>query len=216
MAKDQSTEIYLIRHSQSLMNTNPHLIGGRSNETPITKLGIKQAHLLGAFMLSKKILPTNVCSSPAVRTQETAKYSLQMMGLYLQPTIEDEIQELGQGKSEGSKRIDIYTPEVMEQIKTQGKDFKLDGGESMNDVGSRMKNWVHKAVADLDQSEDRHTIFAYTHGGAITYLVSELLGWNHADTYAFQKTVDNTSVTKLKYTDGDIEVEYIANAEHLA
>ena len=40
-------DLYFIRHAESLMNNKGHLIGGRSNETPLSERGIYQANLLG-------------------------------------------------------------------------------------------------------------------------------------------------------------------------
>lgn len=183
-------ELYLIRHAETVMNTNPHLIGGRSNETPLTERGIEQAKRLGRAMLSKQIIPHKVFASPALRTIDTARYSLAEMSLDIEPIVEEAIQELGQGIWEGRPRIDAYTDSVLEDIARLGKDFKLERGESMNDVGHRMHKWISETFAapNVDGVADRY--FVYTHGGAIKYLASHILDWSHQQTY--EAEIDNT------------------------
>jgi broad specificity phosphatase PhoE len=200
-------ELYLIRHAETLMNTSPHLVGGRSNETPLTERGIEQAKQLGRSMLSKQIIPNKVFASPALRTIDTARYSLAEMGLDTKPLVEDAIQELSQGIWEGRPRVDVYTDIVLEDIARLGKDFKLDGGESMNDVGHRMRKWITETFAESNTSDPVERDFIYTHGGAIKYLASHILGWSHKQTYATE--IDNTSVSLVVRTNDQWKVEYL-------
>ncbi len=91
------TELYLIRHAETVMNTTPYLVGGRSNYSPLTPRGVEQAKRLGRAMLAKQILPTEVFTSPALRTIDTARYSLAEMKLDIEPLAYDDLQELSQG-----------------------------------------------------------------------------------------------------------------------
>lgn len=184
-----SAELYLIRHGESEMNTSAHLIGGRSNETPLTTKGIEQASLLGQYLLRNNIMPDHVFASPALRTVQTARYALDAMNLDIQPTIVDEIQEMDQGDYVGRQRAEVYTPETLKQIEKHGKDFKLPGGESMNDTGNRMLEWLNRHVPTND---DERT-FVFGHGMAIRTLASTIHDWSHTETY--QSVTDNTSLS---------------------
>lgn len=200
------TELYLIRHAETVMNTNPHLVGGRSNETPLTEHGVLQARFLGANLLRKNILADAAFTSPARRTKATGIYAHLAMAIYPPIYIEDEIQELSQGPWEGRLRSETYTDEVMTNILRLGKDFKLEGGESMNEVGVRMHNWaLDRFGSGGDFGPGRY--YVYTHGGAIKYLASHLLDWNHAHTYATE--IDNTSVSLFTLTGNQLEVAYL-------
>lgn len=197
----------MFRHGESVMNTQLHLIGGRSNETPLTETGILQSKRLGAFLLENGIFPDYVHASPAVRTLETARYSLQAMGVEIEPVINDGIQELDQGKWVGRERIEIYTDDMLAEIKRLGKDFKGDGGESMNDVGERMLSRLlgqFEGYIPLKKPE-RH--FVYTHGVAIRCLVSKILDWSQKQTYETQ--TDNTSMTLMVRRGGQWALEYL-------
>lgn len=183
------TELYLIRHGESDMNTKSHLIGGRSNETPLTEKGIAQAEQLGRYFLQEHIVPDQVYASPAIRTRHTALHTLKAMGIDTEPLIDDRLQELEQGEWVGQNRTIIYNDEVLADIAAQGKDFKSPGGESMNEVGERMLEWVESTI---DTSENRR-VFVFTHGFAIRCLASILHGWSHAETYGTK--TDNASVS---------------------
>ncbi len=200
-------ELYLIRHAETVMNTNLHLIGGRSNETPLTEKGIEQARELGRVMRMKEITPTKLFASPALRTLDTARYSLAEMGIDVEPIIHESLQELGQGPYEGRLREEVYTPDVLSEIKKLGKDFKLEGGESMNEVGLRMFGWMDETFAGTNENSSIERYFVYTHGGAIRYLVSHILGWSHRQT--LETFIENTTISLLVRKEGDWSVEYV-------
>lgn len=204
------SELYLIRHGESEMNTNAHLVGGRSNETPLTQRGVRQAQLLGSYLLEQGIIPTDVFASPAIRTMDTARHTLAAMGLDIEPTIAYEIQEMDQGDYVGRPRLEVYTPEVLAEIKRQGKDFKLEGGESMNGVGQRMYDWVEQTVS----TEDGRRTVVFGHGLAIRTLVSMLHDWSHAETLASE--TGNTSITTLDYRDAAWGLRDLGTTPHLS
>ena len=65
-------DLYLIRHAESEMNHEGDLIGGRSNETPLSKKGMRQASLLGKRLKNSGIVWNEIYSSTARRAVETA------------------------------------------------------------------------------------------------------------------------------------------------
>lgn len=207
LKNNSSAEVYLIRHAETVMNTNPHLVGGRSNETLLTVKGIQQAKRLGRALLARQIIPDQVFVSPAVRTIDTARYSLAEMGLDIEPSVQDQIQELSQGAWEGHPRTEVYSDDVMQNLLRHGKDFKLDGGESMNDVALRMLGWMTKTFSVSAPTETVQRSFVYTHGGAIKYLASHLLGWTHLQTY--EAEIDNASVSLLAGHGGSWQITYL-------
>jgi alpha-ribazole phosphatase len=199
-SQQSQIEVYLIRHAESEMNVNLHLVGGRSNEVHLTESGVTQAQNLGQYLVAKSILPAKVYVSPAIRTIETANHVLSTMGLDIEPLIQEEIQELGQGAAEGKPRDEVYTPEVLRNIEQLGKDFKLEGGESMNEVGLRMQGWLTETFANEIPEEGTRRFFVFTHGGAIKYLASQLEDWDHSQTYRTE--IENASISLFTYRNG--------------
>ncbi|TAH33955.1 histidine phosphatase family protein [Candidatus Saccharibacteria bacterium] len=190
MTKQQTlTEVYLFRHAQTVVNTKPWLVGGRSNETELTPEGEEQARGLGRALLRRGIIPQTVSASTAKRAIMTARLSLAEMGLDIEPTTHEEILELSQGDAEGRPRVEVYTPEVLAAIEREGKDFKLAGGESMNEVGRRMLDWMNQHFTGSAAEPGPH--FVFTHGGTIKYAASSLLDWPRLQTY--ETEIDNAT-----------------------
>jgi broad specificity phosphatase PhoE len=202
-------DLYVIRHAESAANASgSHLIGGRSNESPLTEKGVEQAKYLGQYLLAKDITPDFIYSSPAVRTLQTAHYALTEMGIASEPTVDDNLQELDQGLWVGRNRKDTYTEEVLSNIQMLGKDFKSDGGESMNEVGERM-------LAAISSIADRHahegeivTGIIFTHGVAIRCLASRIHDWSHRRTY--ETETPNASVSLFTRSGGEWNVQSFA------
>lgn len=203
-----SVNLYLLRHAESTLNaTGTHLIGGRSNEVELTREGVEQAKQLGRFLLSKNIQPDFIYSSPAVRTLATAHHSLAEMNIDTHPIIDDNLQELDQGLKVGHNRTDVYTDEVLAAITTLGKDFKLEGGESMNDVGVRMLNAIATIADRHDTTNSTVTGLIYTHGLAIRCLASTVHNWSHKQTY--ETEIPNASINLFVRSSDQWNAHYV-------
>ena len=134
------------------------------------------------------------------------------MHLDIQPTIANEIQEMDQGNYVGKPRAEVYTPDLILEIEKQGKDFKLPGGESMNDVGRRMLQWVDLNVPVGTNSEIERT-FVFGHGMAIRSLASTIQGWSRDET--FKSVTDNTSLTLFSNHDNQWQLQALGATPHL-
>lgn len=195
------TEVYLIRHGEAQNNVRKNYIAGRSNEFPLTDQGVEQSQRLGGILLEKGIIPDRVVSSPAERAKQTGRTALIAMSLEHMPILEDDrLQEQETGEWTGKVATDIFTEATLARITELGKEFRSPGGESFNDVGLRMREWI-------DTVAENERTFAFTHGGAIRCLPSQIYDWTHEQTYKTQP--DNTSVS-LWVRDGDgWKLEYL-------
>ncbi len=200
-------KLYCLRHAESVANTNPHIIGGRSNETPLTELGIEQAKTLGRYLAAPRFRPDFIYASPAVRTLQTAHYALAEAGIDYEPTIDEALQEMDQGLWVGLNRHETYTPAVLKDIKRLKKDFKADDGESMNDTGMRKLTAVD-AIADRHLTEKKPlTIWIFAHGMAIRCLASTIHNWSHGRTY--KSETPNASISLFTRTDRNWQLRYL-------
>ena len=175
------TEIYLVRHPESAQNTDRSIVGGRSNKTPITERGAEQSRRFAKAFLAQYPAPDAFYTSPAVRTQTLLDIYNETTGQHNGYFIDSGLQEISQGQSEGLIRSNVYTPEVLASIAKLQHDFALPGGESLNDVATRMLTTIHK----IERRHPHATVLVATHGIAIRALLGSLLGWNH-----FQTTLD--------------------------
>ncbi len=185
------THFYLIRHAESVANTHPELVGGRSNHTPLSERGIAQARRLGRFVREHGIVYDSVLSSPAKRTLQTARHAFHRAKRDL--VVLDKLQEISQGSAEGRPRIEVYTPEVLAEIGAKGRDFHFPGGESTRRVGGRMLQCLSR-VADWLGDEATHMVV--THGTAIKSLVAELE--NRSQRWIYEAPMPNASLTHVE------------------
>ncbi len=203
-------KIIFIRHAQSVANTNRKIVGGRSNETPLSTLGEEQAKDLGLFLLNKNIIPDRIFSSPAIRTMETARISLNIVNSDLIKKIETSynIQEMTHGSFEGKLRTEVYSPEVQKEIELKWKDFRLDDpkSESMNDVAKRMKNWVNETVGKM---QDGEVGLVYGYGIAICCYLSDFLNLSQKETIEMISNLPNASLTTVVFSSNNLTPEII-------
>lgn len=188
------------------MNTAPHLIGGRSNHTPLTSTGKAQANACGQALQKLGIIPDVVYASPAVRTRQTAELALKALPCSLMPHISPNLQELHQGEWEGKVRTHFYTPTTLAKVAMQGKDFAAPGGESMRQVGERMAEWLNQAAHAAHQQ--KHTsVLVFGHGMAIKCLAGHINQWSHTKIYT--TTIPNVSLSTFTVEAGEMKVQKV-------
>lgn len=201
---DKIPGVYLFRHGEAANNVMSNYIAGRSNYLPLTENGIEQSRRLGHVLMRIGFNPELVYSSPALRAQQTAYYTLselpeaQRVGI-----IDDRLQEQDTGKWTGCVATDIFTKSTIEAIEHQGNSFRSPGGESFNDVGARMLNW-------LEEQDYNRQIAAFTHGGAIRCLAAYIKNWSHDRTYKMQP--GNTSVSLFTKENNKWQLQYIGKS----
>ena len=205
------TEIYLVRHPESTLNTHPSFISGRSNQIPVTERGAEQARRFAHVFSTQYPHPTSYYSSPAVRTKTLLDIYNQTTAQHNDYSIDFNLQEISQGQSEGKIRSEVYTPEVLELIAQQQFDFALPGGESLNDTSNRILTWTH----EMEAKHPNGVILASTHGQAIRATVGKLLGWNYFEcTLDVAHQIDNVSLTRLTVENGEITVDFLGKKYH--
>lgn len=188
-------KIYIIRHAESEYNKFfSHLIGGRSNYSPLSSEGMLQAKLLGEYLKNKKIVFDKVFSSPAVRTIDTAKISLKLINYPLDDIVlSDQLQELDQGDFVGKIRTKAYASPTKELIESDPWNFSAPNGESQKQVEERMLNFIYNDVLN----NNYNSVAIFSHGMAIKYLYRSIMNTNSKDTYKIR--LDNTAISEFNY-----------------
>lgn len=178
-------KIYLLRHAESTSNPNEKtIINGRDLEAPLSDVGKAQAERLAAKIDISIDSPIQaIYVSPALRTRQTLALLEPALVIAEAPKIVDEqLIELTQGVAEGKRREDVYTPDVVLQRETLGKDFSFEEGESMNDAAARLRAWLTNIAGHYEQDA---VILAVSHAMLIRSYVSVLENWT------LQQTLDN-------------------------
>lgn len=198
------TEIYLVRHGEAEHNLKEAgFIGGRSHDARLTTDGEEQARRFGRYLRKAHLQPTQVWTSGAVRTNQTAELSLTAAGIELIWQEDDRFHEVSQGEFEGKLRENVYTDEVIEQLQRDGLDGKLPGGESLADAQRRM----YQAMMEIHESQPDGPVLVYSHGLAIRALAGKLVGADKATILAMK--TPNLSVTTIYAIDGSMHLREI-------
>ena len=193
------TELYLVRHGEAENTLRTNYVAGRSNHLPLTEKGIEQSLRLKSTLGKLGIHPSKVCSSPALRARETARYALDQ-AVFDRLLFDDRLQELDAGEWTGKAASDIFTDEVQAAISRERNGFRPPSGESFDDVSRRMLQWANSVAVDRQ-------VLAFTHGGSIRCLAAEIEGWSHEQTYATNP--QHTSISLFLYDGHGWSLSYL-------
>lgn len=201
-------EVRFIRHAKGTHMLDPDLIVGRSLDATLTDEGIDQADAKGCELLHRGIVPDYVASSTAERCRQTAKRILDIMGIAPPIDLTEDLLEMDQGDFVGRDRAEVYTPSVLQDIQEQGKDFKLLGGESMNEVGERGTGWLR--TKEGLWAEKKLSVLAIAHAGLITHTVGRIENWDQPKSLAMLRSMPPIGETNVVFDGMQWYVDYFA------
>jgi probable phosphoglycerate mutase len=187
--------IYLLRHAETDYNAHAQFIGGRSNHISLSTKGERQALEVSKVFKDSNIQFDKVFCSIANRTRQTLGLILSQANITSNPIIySEELQELSQGDWEGKLRSEIYTPEQLAEINSNQWLFTPPNGESQKKVEERILGFISSEILDK-HIEGNFLIVG--HGIAFKCLLRGIL--DISSQMAYKLTIDNTSLTKLRY-----------------
>lgn len=200
------TRIYLIRHAEAEGNLYRRAQGHWNGQ--ITSLGKKQIDALAARFQDMQI--DALYSSDLSRAMETAGALSRGRDLKLITT--PELREMCMGTWEGEAWGDIAWkyPEQMGFFSHDPEKLSVPGSESYAQVQQRIEN----VILEIANKHDGQTVAVVTHGMAIRCFLCKVLGFCSSGIDGILHG-DNTSVSLLEVTDGQIEVMFYNDNSHL-
>jgi broad specificity phosphatase PhoE len=190
------TELYLIRHGESVANVEP-IIAGLRGDAGLTDRGRRQAELLARRMAERPIRADVLYTSTLPRAVQTAEYVARALGLPAEP--DDALRELDPGIADG-------LPVAEWRTRYPG----LDPGplaDPFHDFAPGGESWAHfvaRAGAALQALVRRHpdqTVVAVTHGGVIECSFTLGLGTGFMTNH-FAFDLSNTGITHWRHRVG--------------
>ena len=195
-------KVYLIRHGQTNGNAEKWHQGW--GDAFLTKKGISQAE--GARNVLKDMKFDRIICSDLLRTKQTCNI---IFGDNAPVEYEPRVREINNSVFMGQSRDDLYEKYGDEYIKNcHNMDFSSYGGESADEIVKRSKDFLHA----LEQDTMSKRIAVVTHGGTIKAIISAILG---CKLYGPNFTINNCSVTVLKYKNGIWSVLHISNQSEI-
>jgi len=185
-----STEVYLIRHGETIWNKAGRFQG--CTDIDLSEDGIKQANYLKEALKNKFDV---IYASPLRRAYDTAVILGESNGGLL-PIIEEDIKEINFGKWEGLtfQEIKETYPEEFNAWRSDEVNGNLMGGDlTLKKVSIRATEAIRRLVVENEGKK----IAIVAHGGIIKAGLIGLFDWKITMYHHFY--LGNTSVTRLSF-----------------
>jgi broad specificity phosphatase PhoE len=189
----QETELYLIRHGESVPNVTP-IIGGMRGDAGLTDRGREQAELLEKRLREEDLRADQLYASTLPRALETAEYVARALDLPVQR--DDELHELRPGDADGLT-VDEWRERYWPEPPDDPTALFAPGGESW-------VSFLARAGAAITALVDRHpgeTVVAVCHGGVVEASFSLAFGIDGTGDRVSFATL-NTSITRWRHRRG--------------
>ncbi|BCJ96070.1 phosphoglycerate mutase [Anaerocolumna cellulosilytica] len=183
-----STEVYLIRHGETIWNKAGRFQG--CTDIDLSEDGIKQANHLKEALKHKFDV---IYASPLRRAYDTAVILGESNGGLL-PIIEDDIKEINFGTWEG-----FTFHEIKEKYPEEFNAFRSDEGKLMGGDLTLEKVIIRatEAIRKLVEANQGKKIAIVAHGGIIKAALIGLFDWKITMYHHFY--LGNTSITRLSF-----------------
>jgi broad specificity phosphatase PhoE len=219
-------EIVLVRHGQSTGNeadaaareagADELELEERDADVALSEVGRGQADALATWLgdLDEDRRPTCVISSPYLRAADTARVSLEGLGVDL--AIDERLRERDLGILDGltGRGIRNRHPEEATRRDKLGKFYyQPPSGESWADVVLRVRSLLH----DLREGYDGARVWMFTHQAVIMSFRYVLEDLSEQDILDVDRgtPIPNASVTRYRRKGEHFELDDFAVTEHL-
>ncbi|MBS1255590.1 MAG: Phosphoserine phosphatase 1 [Deltaproteobacteria bacterium] len=164
----ENTELILIRHGETVWNTQLRMQG--SLDSDLSAKGKEQIQALGKWM--KNVPFDHLYCSDAPRARKTAEAITCFSGHNL--IIDQRLREKNLGIFEGltSEEAREKHPESFQLFKTAGANYAIDQGESTQQLQDR----ALEAIEDIRLSHPQQVVLLVTHGGVVRVIMKHVLG----------------------------------------
>ncbi|MGG5372180.1 histidine phosphatase family protein [Enterococcus sp. AZ196] len=227
--KNDEITIYLVRHGKTFFNTTGQVQGFA--DSPLTDKGISQAKKLGTGL--KNIKFDLAYSSDLGRQRNTAKLILAKSGNSKTELLEhDGFKEWNYGGYEGKTNEEMWTPvfekngfkmdeewsdygKLVEKIGDEGiansiaENDPLKAAETYDEITTRGQAAMNKVIKDAKKQKAKNVMIVSS--GSMIPTLLELIAPGEYD----GETIDNCSVTTLKYKAGKYSVKKIGDMQYV-
>lgn len=164
-AKFIMTRIYLVRHAESIANTQG-AYQGQTHDTSLSSLGLMQSRALADYL--KDHYFDRIIVSPLKRAMQTAHLIAKAQNL--DPVHERRIIEINHGKWEGLSKLEVSQRWPQAYLLWQKFPSKavFPGGERFLDTSTRVVSWWREL------SLENGIFLVITHDGIIRLLLAQL------------------------------------------
>jgi len=199
------TEIKIIRHGQTTWNIG-EIYRGRT-DIELDETGLKQAELLSDYLKNSRI--EAIFSSPLKRALATAG-TIARYHDNVQVEIRQDIVDFNYGDWQKLARRDVIEryPELYNEWITSPHKIKMPGGESLDDVRSRVLKIVNEITDNY-----RGTVVLVAHRVVNKVLICALLGMDNSHFWNIRQ--DTCGITTFHFEEGQFTLTEHNNTSFL-
>ncbi len=186
---EKMTRLFLVRHGETEWNKSLRYQGYQ--DIPLSEEGRIQAQRTASRLSAEKL--DAAYASDLSRAMETAKIISARHGLEVNPV--PELKETNFGRWEGLTypEINEQFPEVLKLWRTNPRDTKIPGGESLSEVADRCWAGLDKII----KQNPNQNVLLVAHGGIIRIIVAIILGMDLNDYWKIKQ--DNGSLNIIEF-----------------
>ena len=172
-------KIYLIRHGESLANTEG-IYQGQTYDTKLSPLGVRQAEAVAGRLRHEPV--RRIVASPLTRTKQTAQAIARFHTVAID--IHRQIMETNHGEWEGKRVSDIARkwPGTYRMWATKPSRVRFPNGETFNDLQKRVWRWW---LATVPYFTGGPTVVV-THDNVIRIILAGVLGMPADSMWTFE------------------------------
>lgn len=200
------TKIYIVRHTETIGNTEKRLTG--RNDYELTNNGIKMVNKLTEKL--KNIKFDNIYTSTSQRTVKTIKPLAKMNKIQIQQ--KEELCEMYFGIYDGWKweEVNKIQPEIKENQNKINEIYGIPEQETMKEVAERMYNFIF----EISKKNIGKTILICSHGVAIEAFLRKIV--NKPFYVEKEKFCQhNVAINEIEFDNKKFYIKQLANIEYL-
>ena len=198
--------IYTVQHTQSEHHVNGYV--GAWGNWNLTELGKEQAHKIGEWLASHEGCDATfkMYSSDLNRAAQTAEQIQKVLALPDTSLIKTQaLREINLGEGNGKSR-DWYNEHVAPAPQKYNPDFRsFPDAENDMELWSRLYSFYAQFISSSDEK-----IIIVSHGGALSFLISMIMGDSFEDRQKRNVFGRSGSVSRfIIKEDGSVEISYL-------
>ena len=187
------TDVFLVRHGESLSNVEGRLCGIPPGPG-LTERGRQQAEAAARRLLGRGVRPSRIVSSPLARAIQSAEPLARATGLKVE--LHDALREVTFGAWEGMRTDDLWADEGFRAWCLDPERVTPPGGERLSEVAWRVGGLTRRLAAMGGPG----AIVGYSHMHPLIGLVLDGRGHGFLDQDLY--SVPNAAIVHVRFEDG--------------
>lgn len=201
--------LILARHGNTFSPNDPVVWAGATNDLPLVKKGVEQAHILAEALLTQAVIPARIYCSPLQRTRSYAEIISARLGLATPPQVDPRLNEIDYGQWTG-----LTDQQVAHQFGAQPlRDWQEKSlwpsqgnwGSSAATVIQEIQSFVTEL---LSLHKENETLLVVSSNGKLRYFLTLVPGEFDKRVIQASFKMKTGNIAKLRLDNGTYSIPY--------